>query len=491
VGIDITLDRLMAYVRSVRLNESHRFLAFDDERRLLAHSDPNQMFKSSGAGGSNPILVATVSDVSDPVMQEAIRIFDRNGPYTLTRFRAAGADYLATVVRQVARDGGVFFVLYAAPLSDFLGTLADAAARSIPPALLIFLLSLPAIAYLAHSISKPVMRLAGEADLIRSFRLDDPIGFDSRVREINVLIRSMSGMKGAIREVSKFVPKALVRDILQTEKVVAVGGETRNVSIMFTDVQDFTSMAGGTPAKTVMVNLSEYFEELVSVVIREQGTVDKFIGDAIFSFWNAPLPVARHEHAACQATLKCRAAARRLNERWTQAGLVPWRTRFGLHVGEAVVGNVGSSDRIDYTAIGDTVNVASRIEGLNKYYGTEILASGQIADVCSNELLFRRVDRIAPKGAGKSFDIFELLGAVEGQEDCRVTPAMMQLVHDWNNVYDAYASRNWMRAFDALEAFARERPDDVIAGIYLDRVVGFLLEPPPDDWDGIIRFRKK
>lgn len=491
VGVDITLDRLMTYVRSARANETHRFLAFDEEKRLLAHSDPDRMFKPSGPEQGAMLSVATATDLSDPVIREAVRLFEQNGPFSLVSYRVADADYLATVVRQVARDGGVFFVLYAAPLSDFLGTLAGAARRSIPPALLIFALSLPAIAYLAHSISRPIMKLAGEADLIRSFKLDDQIGFDSRVREINVLIKSMSGMKGAIREVSKFVPKALVRDILQTEKVVVVGGEIRNISIMFTDVQDFTATAGVTPAKDLMVNLSQYFEELASVIMKEQGTVDKFIGDAIFCFWNAPLPVARHEFAACGATLRCQAAARRLGERWAKAGMAPWRTRFGLHVGEAVIGNVGSSDRIDYTAIGDTVNVASRIEGLNKFYGTEILASGQIVDICSDEFLFRRVDRIQPKGAGTSFDIFELLGSVEGPDECRATRAATKLVRDWNDVYDVYASRNWMRAFEALEAFARERPDDTLAGIYLDRVVGFLLEPPPDDWDAIIRFSRK
>ena len=301
----------------------------------------------------------------------------------------------------------------------------------------------------------------------------------------------MSGMKGAIREVSKFVPKALVRDILQTEKVVAVGGETRNVSILFTDIQDFTAIAGATSATNLMTNLSVYFEELASVILGEQGTVDKFIGDAIFAFWNAPLPVTRHEHVACRTTLKCRAAAHRLNERWSMAGFVPWRTRFGLHVGEAVLGNVGSSDRIDYTAIGDTVNLASRIEGLNKFYGTEILASGQIAEACSDEFLFRRVDRIQPKGAENPFDIFELLGAVEGCDESPATVVMTQLVREWDAVYSEYASRNWLHAFDALERFAREHPDDPLVGIYLDRVVGFLLEPPPDDWDGIIHFSRK
>ena len=491
VGVDITLDRLMVYVRSVRANEAHRFVAFDDKDRLLAHFDPDQMFKRTGTGETQSIRLATIADVADPVVREALKIFARTGPFRLEDFDVDGTDYLATVVRQVARDGGVFYVLYAAPLSDFQGTLADAARRSIPIALLIFLLIVPAIVYLARSITRPLAKLSNEAELIQSFQLDDPIKMSSRVYEINTLIRSMSGMKSTIREVSKFVPKALVKDILESENIVAVGGKTRRVSMLFTDVKDFTPMAEGMPAERLMVNLSEYFEELASLIIKENGTVDKFIGDAIFAFWNAPLPVTRHEHAACATALKCRAASRRLNARWIKKGLPPWHTRFGVHVGEAALGNVGSSDRIDYTAIGDTVNIAARLEGLNNHYGTGILASGQIADVCSNEFLFRRADRSRPKGAGKPLEIFELLGMIDGPEELRITPATMKLVRDWNDVYEVYASRDWLRALDALEAFAEEHPEDVLAGIYLDRVVEFLLEPPPRDWDGIIHFSKK
>ena len=179
-------------------------------------------------------------------------------------------------------------------------------------------------------------------------------------------------------------------------------------------------------------------------------------GDAIFSFWNAPLEVARHEHAACITALECRAASRSLNAHWTDKGLPPWHTRFGIHVGEAVLGNVGSSDRIDYTAIGDNVNIAARLEGLNKYYESSILVSGQIERICSSEFLFRRVDRSQPKGVGHSLDIFELLGAIDGADEFRVTPAMTKIVQDWDHVYEVYASRDWMRALDALEAFADE-----------------------------------
>lgn len=491
VGVDISLDRLMLYIRSIRANDAHRFVAFDDKNRLLAHFEPGQLFKRSGSDGNPSIELATTADVSDPVLREGLRIFTRTGAYRLADFTVAGTPYLATVDRQVARDGGAFFQLYAAPLSDFQGTMADAAGRSIPIALLIFLLSLPAIIYLAQSISKPLVRLSKEAELIRSFQLNDPIKMHSRVHEVNTLIRSMSGMKGTIREVSKFVPKALVKDILESEGRVAVGGETRRVSILFTDVKDFTPIAEGMSPDGLTASMSEYFEDLASLIIEANGTVDKFIGDAIFAFWNAPLAVARHEHAACTTALRCRAASRHLNARWIESGLAAWHTRFGIHVGQAVLGNVGSSDRIDYTAVGDNVNIAARLEGLNKYYGSSILASGQIAAVCSDEFLFRHVDRSQPKGVGHPLDIFELLGTTDGTDEFRVTPQMTKLVRDWDNVYEVYASQDWLRALDALEAFADQYPEDVLAGIYLDRIVGFLLEPPPVAWDGIIRFSKK
>jgi adenylate cyclase len=327
--------------------------------------------------------------------------------------------------------------------------------------------------------------------LIRSFELDDPIKLHSRVHEVSTLIRSMSGMKSTIREVSKFVPKALVKDILESESQVAVGGETCRVSILFTDVKDFTPIAESMSPDGLMAHMSEYFEDLASLIIRSNGTVDKFIGDAIFSFWNAPLAVARHEHVACMTALECRAASQRLNARWVDKGLSAWHTRFGIHVGEAVLGNVGSSDRIDYTAVGDNVNIAARLEGLNKFYGSSILTSGQIASVCSDEFVFRHVDRSQPKGVGYPLDIFELIGTIDGPDEFRITPVMTCLVKDWEYVYEVYANRDWLRALDAIETFADHYPEDVLAGIYLDRVAGFLLEPPAESWDGIIRFNKK
>ena len=168
-------------------------------------------------------------------------------------------------------------------------------------------------------------------------------------------------------------------------------------------------------------------------------------------------------------------------------GRLPWQTRFGVHVGDAVVGNVGSSDRINYTAIGDTINIASRLEGLNKYYGTDILTSGQIAEACADEFLFRRLDRTLPKGAGKPLDIFELCGPLDDGDALRVTPAMAK---DWNGVLDVYASQQWPKVLTALQSFATRHPEDRVVQIYIDRVSDFMVAPPPQDWGGIVRDEK-
>jgi adenylate cyclase len=292
VGVDMTLDRLMTFIHSIRSNENQRYVAFDDQNRLLGHFNPERMFKPSPTGG--PVELGTTADLVDPVVKAAMKVFERDGAYKSAILDVDGSEYMATVVQQDARTGDKFYELFAAPLSDFMGPLANAAARSILAALAVFALALPAIIFFAHSISKPLAKLSREARLIQAFELSAPIKMHSRVREVNALIRSMSGMKGAIREVTKFVPKALVRELLQSEGSVEVGGVTRRVSILFTDIRDFTVISDAMQPEHLMRNLSEYFEELASLIIKEGGTVDKYIGDAVFAFWNAPLPVARH-----------------------------------------------------------------------------------------------------------------------------------------------------------------------------------------------------
>ncbi len=490
VGVDITLDQFSQLLESERPNILHRIYAFNEGGTLVASPNPERIFSRS-LTDRNEIQLSSIFELDDPVVSGAAQLFSALGPYDLEILDLGGEIYLASVVQHTQSDFPELYILYAAPKSDFEGSLAGLATRSLIPGFLVLVLALPAIIYLARMISRPLRRLSAETDLIRSFKLNDPITMQSIVREIDLLIGSVASMKSTLREISKFVPQAIVKNILDNEKQVAVGGEKRRLSLLFTDVENFTPISESMSPEDLMVHMSEYFEDLVSLIIKEGGTVDKFVGDAIFAYWNAPIPVENYERAACMAALKCRQASEQLGAIWEKDGRQPWVTRFGVHAGDTVVGNVGASDRIDYTVIGDTVNIASRLEGLNKYYGTNILVSDQIADVCSDTFLFRHIDHSLPKGAVRPLHILELLGIYDGPEEFRIQPEQAKLVVDWNDAYEVYTSRDWIKALDAFEQFKAQYPEDRVATIYLERITGFLVDPPEDNWDGIMRFDKK
>ena len=178
----------------------------------------------------------------------------------------------------------------------------------------------------------------------------------------------------------RYVPKALVREIVQSGTPPELGGRRQEITVLFTDIAGFTRIAEDTEPEDLMLRTSEYFEALGAVLSQHHGVVDKYIGDAIMALWNAPSRDEDHVAHACAAVLACRDAGRGLAESWTQRGIPAFGTRFGLHCGEAVVGNVGGADRINFTAVGGTINLASRLEALNKLYGTEVLVSGAVAE---------------------------------------------------------------------------------------------------------------
>ncbi|MEQ8510669.1 MAG: adenylate/guanylate cyclase domain-containing protein [Rhodospirillaceae bacterium] len=487
---DITMTDLSGFLQSIRPNSLHRVLIFDQDLTLLAHPDPSVIIKKTGAADDLLIAPAKVTNLEDAIVQQVLEVFKTVGPFSLTRIEVAGEEYYASI-ETFPNDRSSDYIFYAAPISEFAGYMEKAANQGLLAGLIVFSVLLPLIIILARLISRPLVQLSQEAELIQSFQLDDPIVMTSPVREIGSLIHSMTSMKQTVRSISKYVPKALVRDILKSGTPVEVGGEMRRVSLMFTDVQDFTPISEGMTPENLMISMSEYFEELVSLVIKEEGTVDKFVGDAIFAYWNAPLPISRYEYRACLTALICRVASQDMSDRWQAQGRTGWYTRIGVHVGEVVVGNVGSSDRIDFTAIGDAVNIAARLEGLNKYYGTGVLVSGDIYTACCDDILFRLVDHSLPKGAGVPLTIYEPLGLLNGPKELSVTQEQVTLAEDWSIALNAYTSRDWTAAMEAMTAFAKKHPGDKVVQVYIERIAAYELDPPDSNWDGVTRFTEK
>ncbi len=207
--------------------------------------------------------------------------------------------------------------------------------------------------------------------------------------------------------------------------------------------------------------------------IRESsGTVDKFIGDAVMAFWNAPAQEKAHARLACAAVLACQEAVKRLyaSPSWS---VPPLRTRFGLHAGEAMVGHFGAPERLSYTALGDSVNLASRLEGLCKQYGVDVLASEAVVERAGEEFAFRLVDRVAVKGRSQGILVYQLVGPASAE-----LPAVAR---DYEAAFAAYSRRD----FTAAGAILERHPGDGPSRVLLDRCRGLAAAPPPPGWNGV------
>jgi adenylate cyclase len=183
------------------------------------------------------------------------------------------------------------------------------------------------------------------------------------------------------------------------------------LSVLFTDIKEFTPFAERTTPDRLAGVLGRYLQIMATVIQDESGTIDKYIGDAVMAFWNAPETVAGHAVRACRAALECRVALRNLYDSPEWKDSPPFETRFGLHRCVASVGHFGAPDRFNYTAIGDGINFASRLEGLNKHYGTAIIASETIHSLAKEKFVFRLLDRVAVKGKTEGITIYELISA--------------------------------------------------------------------------------
>jgi adenylate cyclase len=243
----------------------------------------------------------------------------------------------------------------------------------------------------------------------------------SRIEEIRSLAAAIGVLALTLRSFAAYVPGQIVRGILGQTLVPALGGRRQPITVLFSDVEGFTALAEGLPPEELMERTSRYFTALGEALIASGATIDKYIGDSVMAFWNAPEAQPDHVRRACAGALAAAERIDRLNTEFEAEGRLPMPTRFGLHTGEAVVGNVGSVDRMNYTALGHTVNVAARLEALNKIHGTCILVSEAVRQEAGEGFEFRFVGNEIPRGAREPVPIYALIGLREAVPEAAVS----------------------------------------------------------------------
>ncbi|MGB2867783.1 MAG: CHASE2 domain-containing protein [Bacteroidota bacterium] len=261
-----------------------------------------------------------------------------------------------------------------------------------------------------------------------------------------------------------------------------LGGDRRELTVFFSDIANFTTVSESFKQPEGLVELlNEYLEEMTSVVLKYEGTLDKYVGDAIIAFWGAPMPQKDHVYRGCIAALEMQKRLAELRPKWKKEGRPELSARCGLNTGVMIVGNIGGKDRFDYTVIGDSVNLASRLEGANKQYHSNIMISEFTYNHVKGKVVVRELDLIQVKGKTEPVKVFELLG----KSDMPLTEAQKQSIELYHEGLKLYRQRKWEEAIAYMSQAHQLDPSCYSAQIYQERASLYQLTPPPDDWNGV------
>jgi len=281
---------------------------------------------------------------------------------------------------------------------------------------------------------------------------------------------------------SHYLSPQVIEKIVENPELLKLGGEKREVTSFFSDVAGFTSISEKLSPEELVSLLNQYLSEMTDIILDEGGTLDKYEGDAIIAFWNAPLDQPDHAQRACRAALRCQARLAELQPQFQALVGKPVRARIGLNSGPAVVGNMGSSRRFDYTAMGDTINLASRLEGAAKPYRVSILIGQNTWSLVKEYFLARQVDLIRVVGKSEPVAVYELLAEKE-----KASPELERKVEMFSQARALYLKRRWDEARLVFESLA----DDPLAEVYVERCQLMKVNPPPEDWDGVFILKEK
>jgi len=481
-GMDIELDEMSQFLKNLKIGKNGIAFIVNKKNEVVAYPDASRIVKEED-GKLRPVRVEELGMAS---ITAAFAEYVKTGRNKLA-VESQGKRYVASIREFPQSLAAQWQVVVVAPEDDFIGGAKEIIRDTLLICLIILMISIVLAVLVARSISKPIKLLTEETNKIKDFRLEDAPAIQSRIKEIQLMGQAVAAMRTGLQAFRRYVPAELVRRLIQTGEGANLGGHKKELTVFFSDIAGFTTIAEQMGPEELMLHLSEYFDELTRILSDHGGTVDKYIGDGIMAFWGAPLPDEDHAGRACQAALLCQENLRELNRKWAAAGKTALPTRIGLSSGETVVGNVGSGERINYTVMGDNVNLASRLEGVNRLYATQILVSQATYDKVSDRFWFRPVDIIAVKGKTAETTAYELVGSKGAGE----SDSLAELCREFTRGFHAYLKRDWAAGVNIFSRLTQKFPGDASSELYLARCRRYQDHPPGPDWRGVTYLESK
>lgn len=366
---------------------------------------------------------------------------------------AGGEDWWLGRQRYEREGFPSFDVVVVVPSADLLGDLRRLQAIVLGAALVTIAAALGFAFLVARRLSAPLEVLAGESRRLRDLDFGGSSSIDTPLRELRELAEAHEQSRKALESFARYVPLEVVRELVAKGEVAQIGGKSEVLTILFTDIAGFTSLSESMEPRALTEHMAEYFGAMIAALHEHGATVDKMVGDAIVAFWGAPERRDDHARRAALGVLACVRALERLTPKWREEGKPELPTRFGLATGSVVVGNVGAPTRLAYTVLGDVANLASRLEGANKEYGTTVIAALSTIEAAGPGLVTRRLDALAVKGKEAALEVCELVG-LEGE----VPASRLAELRAYEQALDAYRARRFDEAARLLEPLAATDP---------------------------------
>ena len=480
LAVIIEYTRLARFLAQLEVGRTGTAFIFDDSGELIAAPDKD-------ADELHPVMS------QEALLPQARMVLAQAGDAGRAQAGDAGRK---EAWRQTLTSNGAAYEVALTPLpfpgwrlatvipeAEFLGPVETTLRRLIiglaAGALLAALLS----ARLARSvIATPLARVVGEIRHVENFALEEVRRHPSRLAELASLSGAIAEMAAGLSAFRKFIPADLVRSLLRQGVEAKPGGSIQELTVMFIDVAGFTGLSERMGDRVVPL-LSGYLDLASEIIDANAGTIDKFIGDAVMAFWGAPTPQADHALRCCRAALAIR-------DRLSSAGLTddqdkPLQIRTGINSGRMLVGNIGSELRLNYTVIGDTVNVASRLESANKQYGTRILIGTETKRLIGDAFLTREIDSIAVYGRTEGLAVYELIGPAE------VSGESTDWIASYEEGLSRYRRRDFSGAIVYFEAALSGRPHDLPASLLLERCRQLQHSSLDPEWSSVATLKAK
>jgi len=489
--IDFSLADLSRFLQGITVGQTgYAFLVeqtTEGSAKVIAHPEPDRLLVSD----QGRRRLVSPEEFGEPTVSQMLgRLPEANWGDEVrmqqVSFVVSGSRYLGGFRPITYVQGPRWVTCVLVPSSDFVGSTRQVVYFVFTLAALSLIVGTTIAVLLAQRVAQPLQELVGETERIQALDLSPRPLPESSIHEVDELSFAVERMKTGLRSFEKLVPAEYARWLMSSGQEARLGGERRNMTTYFADIIGFTSLSNTLPPEELFDVLTEYLDALSDMVIHHEGTIDKFNGDDVMAFWGAPTASTDHALLACQSALASRAKLERLHVEWQAHGRPLLRASFGISTGEVVVGNVGSRQRMNYTVIGDAVNLASRLQGLNKYYGTEILISERTRDEAGDAILSRLVDLVYVLGRDEATVAYELVAMSDS-----ATAEERQIVAEHEAGMRAYLARDWESAAKHFEAVLAIAPEDGPSRVLLDRIAELAQNPPGTDWDGTHHMRLK